>query len=154
MSLAVNAFTVRQATVQDLGKLVPLFDGYRQFYGRPPDLGIAHSFLAMRFRHHESVIFIALDDGGEALGFTQLYPGFSSVWASRIYTLNDLFVMPAARCRGVAAKLIAAAADYGRAVGAIRLTLSTAVDNMPAQKLYENLGWKRDHVFYVYNLAL
>ena len=52
------------------------------------------------------------------------------------------------------ALLLAAAASFGRAVGAVRLTLSTEVTNEAAQALYEAEGWTRQTEFYVYNLAL
>lgn len=146
--------TIRQATIDDLEQLVPLFDAYRQFYGKPSDIELARNFLAERFRHHESVIFIALDSQKIGIGFTQLYPSFSSVRAARIYILNDLFVAPSSRRCGVAAKLLSAAATYAKAVGAARLGLSTAVDNKPAQQLYEAHGWKRDNNFCEYSLTL
>ena len=83
---------IRQATLDDLGAIVPLFDGYRQFYGQPSDPALARSFLSERLIHHQSVVFIALDAQQQAIGFTQLFPSFSSVSAARIFILNDLFV--------------------------------------------------------------
>ena len=145
---------IRQATIDDLDKIAPLFDAYRQFYRQPADLDCARDFLRARFAHHESVIFVALDESVAALGFTQLYPLFSSVRTVRTYLLNDLFVAPAARKQGVARSLLAAAADFARANGAASLSLSTAIDNVPAQKLYAALGWKRDEDFCEYNLQL
>ncbi len=145
---------IRQATIHDLEKIVPLFDAYRQFYRQPADVELALRFLRERFAHHESVILLALDAGDSAIGFTQLYPLFSSVRATRKYLLNDLFVVPAARRHGIAANLLAAAAEFARTNGAASLSLTTAVDNLPAQKLYESLGWRRDEGFYEYNLRL
>jgi ribosomal protein S18 acetylase RimI-like enzyme len=143
----------RQATIYDLDHVAPLFDAYRQFYGQSGDLVRARDFLAERFAHAESVILLALDET-EYLGFTQLYPLFSSVRMVRTYLLNDLFVAPAARRSGVASGLLLAAADYGRAVGAANLSLSTAHDNTAAQALYESLGWQREEHFREYTLAL
>ncbi|UGB37136.1 GNAT family N-acetyltransferase [Frateuria soli] len=145
---------VRQATVHDLDTLVPLFDGYRQFYGQPSDPHGIRAFLGARFAHHQSVILLALDGQGAGLGFTQLYPLFSSVRMVRTYLLNDLFVAPHARRRGVAAALLREAAAHARALGAASLSLSTALDNAPAQALYESLGWQRDRQFCEYGLAL
>jgi GNAT superfamily N-acetyltransferase len=145
---------VRQASVADLEALVPLFDGYRQFYGKPSDIPLARAFLLERFEHNQSVIFIATQLNGSAVGFTQLYPSFSSVSAARIFILNDLFVAPDARRSGVGIKLLEAAAQFGRGVGAIRLSLSTATDNESAQALYVSQGWVRDTKFYTYNLTL
>lgn len=145
---------IRQATIHDLDQLAPLFDGYRQFYGKTSDIGLARDFLAERFRHHESVIFIAVDSANSGIGFTQLFPSFSSTRAARIYILNDLFVVPEARRGGIAAQLLSAAATYAKAVGAARLGLSTAHTNKSAQKLYESLNWKRDNDFCEYTLVL
>ena len=147
-------FQIRQATILDLDMLAPLFDGYRQFYGQPADLARAHDFLAERFRHHESLILLARDEHGGGLGFTQLYPLFSSVRMVRTWLLNDLFVMPSARRQGVAAALLTVAAEHARALGAASLSLSTALDNASAQALYESLGWQRDRQFCEYSLAL
>jgi ribosomal protein S18 acetylase RimI-like enzyme len=145
---------VRQATVHDLDTIAALFDAYRQFYQQPAELERARGFLAERFRHHESIIFLSFDERGTATGFTQLYPLFSSVRANRKYLLNDLYVVPAARRSGAARQLLTVAAQFARANGAASLSLSTAVDNLPAQQLYESLGWHRDTGFYEYNLTL
>jgi GNAT superfamily N-acetyltransferase len=145
---------VRQAGLGDLDRIVPLFDAYRQFYQQPSDPDLARGFLRDRLRNHESVIFLALDPDGKALGFTQIYPSFSSGAARRIYILNDLFVIPEARRRKVGKALLEAAAEFGRKNSAVRLTLSTALANSPAQSLYERTGWKRDQIFCVYNLPL
>ena len=111
---------VRQATIADLNLLVPLFDAYRQFYRQPSEPERARRFLLERFENNQSVIFLAFDDG-TAIGFTQLYPSFSSGAMARIFILNDLFVDPEARRRGVGSALLQAAARYGRHAGALRL---------------------------------
>ena len=153
MSNSAN-IQVRQATVSDIELLSPLFDGYRQFYGKPSDVALARAFLLDRFQHNQSAIFIAIQPTGVAVGFTQLYPSFSSVSAARMFILNDLFVLPEARRYGVGAKLLVAAAQFGRTVGAIRLSLSTAIDNEAAQALYVSLGWVRDTTFCEFTLPL
>src|SRR5437016_3416122 len=133
---------VRQATVADLGLVVPLFDAYRQFYRQPPDPNLTRRFLLERFQHNESIIFIALKEADTAIGFTQLFPSFSSGSAARILILNDLFVVPEVRRNGAGKLLLRAAADFAKAIGAGRLTLSTEVTNQPARALYESAGWK------------
>ena len=145
--------STRQATLADIDLVVPLFDGYRQFYGQVSDVAGARQFLLDRFEHGESVIFLAFE-GDDAIGFTQLYPSFSSVSMGRIFILNDLFVGPAGRRKGVGAKLLAAAIAYGSKLGAIRLALSTACTNATAQSLYQAQGWVRDDdFFYTYTIA-
>jgi len=145
---------VRQATIHDLDTLTVLFDGYRQFYGQPADAERARRFLAERFQHQESLILLAQGAQGEGIGFTQLYPLFSSVRTVRSWLLNDLYVVPQARRRHAATALLTATADLARALGAASLSLSTALDNLPAQALYESMGWQRDRQFCEYTLTL
>lgn len=146
--------SVRLATLQDLEQLASLFDGYRQFYGKPSDLDLARRFLSDRLSQRDSLVLIAEEPGQGAVGFVQLYPSFSSVRTARIYVLNDLFVVANARRRGTGALLLRAAADTARASGAVRLKLSTQITNLTAQRLYTALGWKRDEDFYEYGLSL
>jgi len=148
-----GTFTVRLAGVEDLDVLVPLFDAYRQFYEQPADPSLARRFLAERFAHHESVILLASAADGQALGFTQLYPLFSSTRAARTYLLNDLFVAASARRLGVARALLQHAARHAQALGAIGMSLSTAHGNRQAQQLYESLGWQHETEFREYSLS-
>lgn len=136
---------VRRATPEDVPAVAPLFDAYRVFYGREPDPELARGFLRERLERAESVVFLALDgEAGRAVGFTQLYPLFSSVAARRKWLLNDLFVAPEARVRGVGGALLEAARWFAVETGAGGLELATAPDNVTAQRLYEATGWKRD----------
>ena len=144
------SITVRHATIHDLDLVAPLFDAYRVFYRQPSDLAASAHFLRERFQHHESVVMLAVDEEGEGAGFVQLYPVFTSVRMGRLYLLNDLFVAPRARRRGVAAALMHEATDYARAVGAMGIMLTTAHANVEAQRLYESLGWKKDEEFREY----
>ena len=145
--------SIRQATLADVSVVVPLFDAYRQFYRQPSDVEGAARFLRDRLQRGESGVFLAVEDE-LAVGFTQLYPSFSSGAMAPIFILNDLFVAPEFRRHGVASALLQASADYGRANGAVRLVLSTELTNTKAQSVYERLGWKRDTVFCVYQLPL
>lgn len=132
---------VRRATVEDVDAIAPLFDLYRTFYEQPSDLALAHRFINERMQQGESVIFLAEVDG-KAVGFTQLFPSFSSVGATRIWILNDLYVDAAARRQGVAQALLQAASEFARADGARRLELETDHSNDSAQALYRRLGWE------------
>jgi ribosomal protein S18 acetylase RimI-like enzyme len=73
------------------------------------------------------------------------------VEAKPIYTLYDLFVLPAARKMGIGRMLLCAAEQQAQATGKARMDLTTARSNTPAQALYESLGWVRDEVFLAYN---
>ena len=134
---------LRRATLDDLDALAPLFDAYRQFYSQPADLARARDYLRERMTLGESVVLLAERDG-EGVGFTQLYPIFSSVRTARTWLLNDLFVAESARRHGVARALLDAAAAFAREQGAAGLMLETMADNAPARALYRAAGWHED----------
>jgi GNAT superfamily N-acetyltransferase len=148
---------VKRAAVADLDAVAPLFDAYRQFYGQRSDLAAARAFLDERLRRDESVIFLAVAEGesrNEALGFTQLYPSFSSVSLQRLWILNDLFVRPGIRRGGVGRRLLERAREWAIETDAKGLTLATAVSNGAAKALYESCGWRRDDEFEHYVLLV
>ncbi len=145
--------TVNEAGLSELDAIAPLFDAYRQFYGQAADLPAARGFLHERLARKESTVFLA-QDGTGPVGFTQVYPSFSSVSVGRIFILTDLYVDPRARQQGIGARLLKATVDYAAACGARRVELTTARTNHTAQALYEAEGWVRDEVFYIYRCAV
>jgi len=143
--------TTRTASAADLDALADLFDQYRQFYRQPGDLAAARAFLAARVAAGESRLLLAEQDG-VALGFCQLYPSFTSIGMAPLWILNDLFVTAAARRLGVGRALLLAARTLAEQHGVGRLVLSTEHVNLPAQRLYQSLGWQRDEVYQHYGL--
>ena len=134
---------IQQVTnLQHLDKLAHVFDLYRQFYKQNGDINSVKSFLKERIIALESVIFVAFEDD-TIVGFTQLYPTFSSVTLQRSWVLNDLFVLENQRGKNVGTPLLEHAKDFARQTESKGLYLQTDADN-PAQKLYEKLGWEQD----------
>ena len=146
--------SIRKGSIEDLNQLSQLFNQYRQFYEQASDLPLATQFIAERISKQESVIFVAENNEGELIGFCQIYPSFCSVIAAKVGILYDLFVDSTARKTGAGRALMLAAHENAVKSGLARLDLSTAKNNYTAQALYESLGWKRDEVFYTYNLDM
>ena len=144
--------TIRKATSGDIDRLAALFDLYRIFYQQPPDMAGAIKFLNDRLANNESMIFIAEQEDA-FVGFTQLYPIFSSVSMQRAWLLNDLYVLASARKKGVAAMLLEGARQFGIQTNAKYLLLETQKDNFAAQSVYEKNGWARTSDYF-YELSL
>ena len=144
---------VRKAEKSDLLPLSQLFDGYRVFYKQDSDVAAAQSFLKQRFEQDDSVTFVAELDG-KLRGFTQLFPSFSSVSMQRLWILNDLFVASAARKRGVAEALMAAAKEFAVSTDSKSIILETDLDNVKAQALYDKLGYSKQTDTYHYFLPV
>jgi GNAT superfamily N-acetyltransferase len=136
---------IRRVAEEDLPDLLPLLRAYCDFYGvAPADVGLlwlARELLADP--DGAGVQLLARDEEGRAVGFATLFWTFSTLSASRIGVMNDLFVDASARGGGLADALIRACADECRARGATVLGWQTAKDNVRAQAVYDRVGGRR-----------
>ncbi len=141
---------IKQATVKELDELAILFDQYRIFYQKAGDVDGAKKFLKERIQRDESVIFVSFDDKNAMTGFTQLYPLFSSTRMKRLWLLNDLFIDPNHRGKGISVALIDRAKEMCKQTRACGLMLETAKANQVGNKLYPRAGFTldQDHNFY------
>jgi len=144
---------IQQATPEHAAAVAVLFDAYRVYYEQAPDLPGAEAFLAERLRNRESVIFMAVE-GAEPVGFTQLYPFFTSVGMQRAWVLNDLFVLPQYRNLGAGRALIGAAGKLAKDTGAKWIMLQTYSSNANAKALYEKMGFEMDKACDYYYLTV
>ena len=144
---------IYQATMEDLQGVASLFNEYRMIYRQDSNIEGAEQFLRARIERKESVIFVVVEDG-KYVGFTQLYPSFSSISMKELWILNDLFVRSEARGTGVGKDLLAKAKQFAVETGAKGLKLQTEVDNATAQHLYVGNGYIRDDRYFHYELTL
>jgi len=145
---------IERIAIDDLESISLLFSQYRQFYGQPDDSLACQRFLETRLQRGDAVLFGAwLEES--LVGFSQLYPSFSSVALQRVWILNDLFVDEHARRQGAGKALLNRAVQFAEQSNAARLVLCTGVENKPAKALYESLGWSlhADYDYYVFTLA-
>jgi GNAT superfamily N-acetyltransferase len=143
---------VRPATAADLDALLALIADYQRFYaGSARDDAHNGAFFGRFVAPSERGMLIGAfddqDEGGAPAGYTCLYWTFSSVSATDVVLLNDLYVRPERRGSGVGEALIAAAAAVAREHGASHLRWFTALDNRRAQRLYERVGAERSSWF-------
>ncbi|MBC7540743.1 MAG: GNAT family N-acetyltransferase [Bacteriovorax sp.] len=143
---------IKKAALSDVSKILPLFHAYRQFYRHEIDPK-AEDYLKERLSKNESVIFYAEDETG-ILGFTQLYPSFSSRNLGSTWILNDLFVKPDARRKKAAWKLIDESVKHAKETNAVMICLSTQIANTNSQELYKKYGFKKDNDFFHFNLRV
>lgn len=155
VSVYLHSMTIIHITARTIiaepelfSELIALFDDYRIFYQQPSDKEKAYAFLSQRLEEEEAVIYMAKENG-IALGFTQLYPMFSSINLESMWVLNDLYVSAEGRNSGTGTALLVAAQHFCRRERAKGLALETGIEN-PAQRLYERLGWKKDQEYFHY----
>lgn len=130
------------ATQEHLDGLVEIFEAYRSFYRKGPNPQEARSFLEQRMSKSESIIYIAMDDQNKLMGFTQLYPSFSSTRLNSIWILNDLYVDQEHRGKGISKALISRAKELVIETKSQALLLETEKDNSIANQLYIATGFQ------------
>jgi GNAT superfamily N-acetyltransferase len=131
---------VRPAREDEVEEMLPMIRAYCEFYETEPnDDGIRSMFQTLITDPSQGAVFIARADG-RAVGFATLDWKWSSLKGARIGYLEDLFVDPEARGRGIADALIETCAGRCRELGMPALEWLTAPDNHRAQQVYDRTG--------------
>ncbi|MGH2762483.1 MAG: GNAT family N-acetyltransferase [Thermoleophilaceae bacterium] len=130
----------------DLPELLPLMRGYCDFYEVQPSdealLAMSRELIASP--ELDGFQVLARDEDGRAAGFATVLWTWSTLSASRIAVMNDLFVSSEARGGGVAEALIEECRLRAGRRGATSLGWQTAKDNVRAQRVYERVGGVRE----------
>jgi GNAT superfamily N-acetyltransferase len=135
------AASIEPVTEQQLGRLLPLIAAYQRFYE-------VEEIDDERNRAFFSRFLAPSDDGmllgawceRELVGYACLYWTFTSLVPAELVLMNDLYVEPGARGKGIGRALIEASAAVARRRGAHHLQWVTAPDNRTAQRLYDSTG--------------
>jgi GNAT superfamily N-acetyltransferase len=147
---------ITTVTEADLPELLPLMRGYCDFYEADPsdDALLTMSRMLIDDPELEGVQLIARDNDGLAVGFATIFWTWTTLSASRLAVMNDLFVVADARGGGHADALIAECVERARARGATELAWQTAKDNARARAVYERVGATRDERWLDYSLGV
>ncbi len=134
---------IKKAKASDLSSVSILFDAYRVFYRKESDIEGAKNFIGERINNNESTIYLALEND-VPVGFTQLYPLFSSTRMKRIWLLNDLYIDESHRGKGISKLLLNEAKKLAKATNAAAVILETETTNDIGNNLYPSAGFTLD----------
>ncbi len=140
---------VRPATRADVPLISRLIQQLAEYEREPHAPQLAEADL-LRDGFEDSPVFSCLvaEADGTAAGFALYFPIYST-WQGRSLHLEDLFVLPEYRGRGLGRALLTAVADEARARGCARLQWDVLAWNEPALGFYRQLGaellqdWRR-----------
>jgi ribosomal protein S18 acetylase RimI-like enzyme len=149
------SYTVRPATAADvpaLGELAAAMVAHhhaldpKRFF-TVQDLAPGYGrFLGERIADPRAVVLVAdVPELGAAQGYAYgcLEERDWNALLDEHGALHDVYILPAARRRGLARALAQAMFEQLGALGASRLVLSTAAENHGAQALFASLGFRR-----------
>ncbi|HXE56314.1 MAG TPA: GNAT family N-acetyltransferase [Tepidisphaeraceae bacterium] len=86
--------------------------------------------------------------GSQTVGYLVVAFGFSLEFGGRDAFLDELFIVPEARARGIGKRTVQFAADFCRAEGIDALHLEVSGKNAAAQRLYRGAGFRERHPDY------
>lgn len=132
----------RKATKNDLNQVSELFNAYRVFYRKETAIDNARTFLQERITNNDSEIFVAENEKSQLIGFVQLYPLFSSTRMKKFWLLNDLFVDPNHRSKGISIGLIERSKQLVKETNACGMSLETEKSNQIGNSLYQKTGFE------------
>ena len=141
---------VAALTAADHARWLELARGYKAFYKTSvtdPEYERAWGRLLV----HDRVWGLGAHLDGQLVGITH-YLFHTGTWNNEVCYLQDLFVDPKMRGRGVARALIEAVAVAARKRGADRLYWLTQSHNEAARALYDKVAKHNDFIRYDYPL--
>jgi ribosomal protein S18 acetylase RimI-like enzyme len=144
--------TIYTVNKDNFEQVLPLIAAYQRFYKAEPNLDNNRAFFSQFLDDHSrGILFIMIDENGQAIGFSTLYFSFSSVSASGLCVLNDLYVIPDvsfSSIRSVGNKLVLHSFNYAIQNGYHKVCGTTDESNHTAQRLYNSFleRYKQYHV--------
>jgi GNAT superfamily N-acetyltransferase len=130
---------IRSATVDDADTLLTLVRGLAE-YERAPDQVVATRADFERGLARQEMEALIAEEDGTAIGFALFFPTWSTWRGKPGIHLEDLFVVPEARARGIGKALLVRVAEIARERGCARLEWQVLDWNEPARAFYRSLG--------------
>lgn len=130
--------------------VLPLIRAYQEFYNMAEIDDEKNRSHFGRFLDDNSrgVLHIIISEG-QVAGFSTIYFNFSSTKAEEVAVLNDLFIKPEFRGKGMGRLLVEHAIETVTSRGIRRIQWLTTLDNTAAHKLYDSLGARKSE-WYLY----
>lgn len=141
--------TIRAALPADESAWRELWQGYLDFYGVPLPDEVTQRTWKRILDPDSAVMCIVAEVEGRVYGFANCVVHENTWETQAICYLEDLFVTPAARGRGLGAALLEWLRNAMRAEGWARLYWVTRSDNTQARRLYDRFTQADDFVRYV-----
>ncbi|MGO4550278.1 N-acetyltransferase family protein [Lysobacter sp. 2RAF19] len=148
----MDTIEIRPITPNDHAQWLPLWLGYNAFYGREGATALAPEITATTWaRLLDPAVpmhaFVAEHEGA-LVGLTHIVLHHSTIQVESNCYLQDLFVSPAVRGRGVAKALIEAVYDFARQARLPRVYWQTHETNAVARKLYDTVAERSGFIVY------
>ncbi len=131
---------MRQAIPDDITTLVKLMTEFYSESGYELDCRAAEkAFTAILADERLGYVWI-IDEKGTVVGYIVLTLRFGMEYGGLMACLDDLFVVPQSRNRGLSTIALAQVREFCKSIGIRAITVEVGHRNAPAQKVYRRLG--------------
>lgn len=134
--------TIRSATPADREAVLELVAEFHEFAGYSFDALVQQAAEELTARRRWGVILLA-DENDQPVGYGAVCYGFSVEFGGRDAFVDEIYVRPSARGRGVGRSLLEEMIGHCRLEGIRALHLEVDAGNDRAAALYERLGFAR-----------
>ena len=141
--------TIRAALPSDEAAWRQLWQGYCDFYQAQLSEEVTDRTWKRILDPDSQIMCIVAEVDGQVYGFANCVVHENTWETQAVCYLEDLFVLPSARRRGVASALIEWLRNAMRAEGWARLYWVTRADNTEARRLYDRFAQADGFVRYV-----
>jgi GNAT superfamily N-acetyltransferase len=133
--------TLRRAVRADVPEILRLIKALAEYEKLSGDVVATEAALAQTlFGDRPAAEVLLAEEGGRAVGFALFFQNYSTFLARPGIYLEDLFVEPALRGRGIGKALLQAVARLAVERGCGRFEWAVLDWNVPAIGFYESLG--------------
>lgn len=147
------SITIREPRDRDFFAWLALYEGYAEFYAEPlTEERALTTWSWLTDPQHEENGLIALDEEERLVGLVNYRSFARPLEGDRGLWIDDLFVAPEARRRGVGSALIDAVKERAAKGGYSVVQWITAAGNDEARRLYDSVASATEWV--TYELAL
>lgn len=132
---------IRDIVEDDIPQLLLLWGDYQKFFGIDDINDFKNEkFIRRILEDRAGGRIIGAFDGGDLIGYSSYFLSYASTACARLANINDLFVVPRYRRRGIGTRLLTSAISGASDSGAELIRWLASPDNIPALGLYRRFG--------------
>jgi GNAT superfamily N-acetyltransferase len=137
----VNDLTITRARVEDVALVLPLLAVQLDEHGTSLPRDVLDAAVRAIVTRPERGMVLLARSGHEAVGIAVVPYTWTVEHGGRCAWLDELYVVPAMRTRGIGARLLTAAMDLAREDGCLAMDLEVDVDHARVEALYLREGF-------------